>query len=131
MNDPQRYFHGKKDRLRSRKVIDLLFLKGKQFSVFPMKVFWTETDAERLQAAFGVSSRHFKKATDRNLIRRRMRESYRLQAGPLKEKLAALDKKFAMFILFTGKEIPEYGIISEKMNRIIIRMTELASEKTE
>jgi ribonuclease P protein component len=94
LDKQERYFLGKEDRLKSRKSIDLLFKKGKSFSHFPFKVFWMQAAGDHvLQAAFSVSSRNFKKATDRNRIKRLMREAYRLQKNTLSEALKTGQKK--------------------------------------
>lgn len=84
-----------------------------------------------LQAAFSVSSRNFKKATDRNRIKRVMRESYRLQKNALSESLAAGQKKINLFIIYTGRELPEYSMVFEKTGLIIKRLIKLSNENTE
>ena len=72
-------------------------------------------DQPRLQAAFSVSTRHFKKAVDRNRIKRLLRETYRLHKHTLQQKLAEEDKNVAVFFIYTAKELPEYQVILEKM----------------
>ena len=84
-----------------------------------------------LQTAFSVSSRNFKKATDRNRIKRVMRESYRLQKNTLSEALAAGQKKIIVFIIYTGREMPEYNMVFEKTGIIIKRLIKLSNENTE
>ena len=77
-----RYTLGKEERLKSRKLIDQLFKEGKSFSSFPFRVVWKYLPSASdsfLKAGFTVSTKHFKKAVDRNRIRRLMKEAYRLQ----------------------------------------------------
>ena len=107
----------------------MLFTKGNQFSVFPFKVFWIDRNPQPIQTGIGVSSRNFKKATDRNRIKRLMREAYRLQKNTLTDKLSSANRNFSVFILYTGKDLPEYDIISEKMKAVINRLIKLADEK--
>ena len=107
----------KAERLRSRKLIGELFSKGKNFSIHPLRVAYLPS--AQLQAGFGVSTRNFKKATDRNRIKRLLREAYRLQKNLLHQKPVAL------FILYTGKELPDYGTISQKMKIALEKLNEL------
>jgi ribonuclease P protein component len=132
LDKQERYFLGKEDRLKSRKSIDLLFKKGKSFSHFPFKVFWMQAAGDHvLQAAFSVSSRNFKKATDRNRIKRLMREAYRLQKNTLYEALKTGQKKITLFIIYTGRELPEYNMVFEKTGLIIKKLIKLSNENTE
>lgn len=103
---------GKKERLKSRKQLDLLFKKGKSFSLPPFRVY-THT-AEKvasdpgLQFGVGVSARHFSKAVDRNRIKRLTREAWRLQNAELKELCRQQPYSLHIFFIFTGKELPQF-----------------------
>jgi ribonuclease P protein component len=113
---------GKQERLKSRKLLEQLFRQGSSFFVHPLKVYYASKDIPegiRLQAGFGVSSRVFKKAVDRNRIKRLLREAYRLQKGPLQQSIAASGKQLTVFFLYTGKELPEFNFIKEKMNAVL------------
>jgi len=125
-----RYFFRKADKLKSKKTIDELFGKGSSFSNYPFKVFWLPKNKEAiLQAAVGVSSRNFKKATDRNRIKRLMREAYRLQKEKLQQHLKEKDQQLSVFILYLGKELPEYETVFEKTGVIIKRLVKLTDGK--
>jgi ribonuclease P protein component len=84
-----------------------------------------------LQAGVGVSSRNFKKAVDRNRIKRLMREAYRLQKNMLNESLEKKQQKMSVFFLYLGKELPEYDLIYEKMGNSIKRLIKLSDENAE
>lgn len=130
MENKQRYFLKKTDRLKSRTVIDLLFEKGNSFSNFPFKVIWLpQNNISTLQVGIGVSSRNFKKAVDRNRIKRVIRESWRLQKNQLQEHLQAGNKKLSVFILYTNKEIPEYDFVFEKITHVINRLIKIVDAK--
>lgn len=75
--------------------------------------------AQALQAGFGVSARTFKKAVARNRIKRLMREAYRLQKTSLQQALERSGKKLAVFFLYTGKEVPGYEQVKEKMKSVL------------
>ena len=130
MENKQRYFLKKTDRLKSRTVIDLLFEKGNSFSNFPFKIIWLpQNNISTLQVGIGVSSRNFKKAVDRNRIKRVIRESWRLQKNQLQEHLQAGNKKLSVFILYTNKEIPEYDFVFEKITHVINRLIKIVDAK--
>lgn len=116
--------------MKSRKVIDRLFEKGKHFSVFPLRVSYAfqEAGAPPLQAGFGVSSRNFKRSVHRNRVKRLMREGYRLQKNELQELLLNKDRRLALFIIYTGKELPDFAIIREKMQSLLNRLERLVHE---
>lgn len=129
-----RYTLKKDDRLKSRKIIEQLFKEGKTFSVFPLRIIYSSTlpalsDSNNLlKAAFGVSSKNFKKAVDRNRIKRLLRESYRLQKKLLKEQLSTSDKKMAVFFMFNGKEMTDHKTIYDKMQKSIGRLQKIIHE---
>ncbi|MBO9632187.1 MAG: ribonuclease P protein component [Chitinophagaceae bacterium] len=121
---------GKSERLKRRKAIEQLFKKGKHFSVFPLRVSYAfipyiETS---LQAGFSASSRNFGKSTDRNRIKRLMREAYRLQKQPLQQITIDKNVKLALFFVYVGKELPDMAIVSEKIGVILQRLTGIVNE---
>ncbi len=129
MEITQRYFLKKDDRLKSRKAIDLLFAKGKSFSNFPFRILWLTIENEKgLKAGFSASSKNFKKATDRNRIKRLMREAYRLQKNDLQHQLSLENKSVHLFFIYTGKEIPEYNLIFEKTGNVLKRIIKMVDE---
>ncbi len=65
-------------------------------------------------AGFTASSRNFKKATDRNRIKRLLRESYRTQKHPLISVAESMNVKLSVFFIYTGKELPDHDLIKEK-----------------
>ena len=132
MENKQRYFLRKINKLKSRKVIDTIFTKGNSFSNFPFKVIWLpKNEAAVMQAGIGVSSRNFKKAVDRNRIKRLMREAWRLQKNKLEESLQHKNKTMSVFILYNGKELPPYSIVFEKFTTIINRLIKITDANTE
>jgi ribonuclease P protein component len=136
LENKQRYTLGKKDKLKSRKAIEQIFKEGKSFAVFPFRVLYLQAPAPSplptahcpLQTAFSVSKRHFKKATDRNRVKRLMREAWRLQKNTLTQKIK--DKNLQVFIIYTGNELPEYNLIFEKTGAVIKRLIKINDEAT-
>jgi ribonuclease P protein component len=110
-------FH-KAEHLCSKKIIDKLFVQGKSVFVFPVKIVYLETELPSkfpVQAAFSVGKRNFKRAIQRNLIKRRLREAYRL--NKLKFYEAIGEKQVAVFFIYTGKSISEYQQIETAIKK--------------
>ncbi len=129
---PQRFFLKKEDKLKSRKTIDEVFNGGNNFSVYPFKIWWLAVkDETALQAGFGVSARQFKKAVDRNKIKRLMREAYRLQKNDLQIQLEQEQKPLRIFILYIGKELPDYETCYKKLTAILNRLGNIMSPQAE
>ena len=84
-----------------------------------------------MQAGFTVSARNFKKAVDRNRIKRLMREAYRLQKNPLREHLQESRKSIAVFFVYTGNELPQYDVVFEKINAALQKLEKLIIEWNE
>ena len=135
MEKKTRYTLGKNERLKSRKAIELLFKAGRSFSVFPFRVVYVTTDDGRrttdsafLQAGFTVSSKNFKRAVDRNSVKRLMREAYRLQKNELQQQLLSGNKTLSVFFIFNGSEIPEYDLVFSKMTKALKQLQKLFNE---
>jgi ribonuclease P protein component len=129
-----KYTLGKTERLKSRKKIEELFKTGKSFSLFPFRVVYLYFEApvagEQLQVGFSVSTRNFKKAVDRNRIKRLMKESYRLQKHTLQQVLSSTSKTINIFFIFTDNKVPDYNLVFEKMTAVIKRLHKIVNENT-
>lgn len=128
----QRHTFKKEEKLKSRKTIELLFREGRSFSIFPFKVIWkfTENAGAELQAGFTVSSKQFKKAVDRNRIKRLVREAYRLQKNVLRQQLKDSDKHLAVFFIYVGNELPDPPFLFEKTGNVIKRLIKIVNENS-
>lgn len=111
------YTLGKDERLKSRKQIEQLFKEGRSFNTGILKVYHQLREGSEimpLKFGVGVGTRHFKKAVDRNRIKRLIREAYRLQKNELYGQLLAQNKQLNLFFIYTGKEVPDYDLVFEK-----------------
>jgi ribonuclease P protein component len=126
----QRFTLKKEERLKSAKLIQQLFKEGKSFSHFPFRVIYMQLEKNRshLQSAFSVSAKNFKRAVERNRIKRLMREAYRLQKSSLQIELEENGKYLAVFIIYTGNEIPVYDHVYEKMGTALLRLGKITRE---
>ena len=108
----------KEERLCSQKIIGEMFSTGESFLSYPLKVVFQKTDSTQaypVQAAFTVSKRNFKRAVKRNLLKRRMREAFRLNKPGLYDELATKERHIAVMFVFIGKDLVEFPIIEKAM----------------
>lgn len=116
------------ERLSSRKDIALLYNSGKQKIFFPLKIYWRATSFQSpypLRLLISVPKRMHKKAVDRNLLKRRIREAYRLQKQPFYDLLSAAGRQADLMILYTGKEI---ALMPELMQQVQKALAFVADE---
>ncbi|GAB5551603.1 MAG: ribonuclease P protein component [Saprospiraceae bacterium] len=112
------------ERLKSRKTIQKLFSNGNSYAVYPLRLVWIpveKVEGTSIQFALSVAKKRVPKAAHRNILRRRIRESWRLHKHLLYQQLEGQEQCFAFMVLFTGnKELP-YETIEESMKTIIQR----------
>lgn len=114
----------KNERLHSKKLIKELFDKGSSFFLYPFKVLILEAPKnfqETHQVLFSVSKKKIKKATDRNLIKRRMREAYRLNKPVI---LANVRTKKLIGLIYVSSEIATFQVIEKKIIKILSKIAE-------
>lgn len=117
----------KEERLCRKTSIDNLFKNGQDFFAYPLKVIWEQCEEERefpVQVLISVSKRYFKKAVDRNYIKRIIREAYRKNKNLLYDDLLAKQKKINFAILYTAKEIISYEELERKIIHLLKRLIE-------
>ena len=111
----------KSERLSSKKIIDILFTKGVTLNSYPFIIKYIPLSEEANtpnQVLFSVSKRNFKRAVDRNKIKRLMREAYRLNKSPL----SLLPKKYAFGYVYTARKILPFKEIESKLKESILRL---------
>lgn len=106
----------KEERLSSKVAISQLFTTGKSFYSKPFKVLWLQTDVlgtVPTKILISVPKRSFKRAVDRNLLKRRIREAYRKNKTLLEA--SSLEKPVHLAFLYSSKTILPYSFIEVQM----------------
>lgn len=129
MNTPnQRFTFSKQERLCSRKTIEKIFDSGKAINENPFRLLWVEAPNEEnvyLKIAISVPKKNFKKAVDRNKIKRQIREVYRLNKNKFFSKLENPEKRYAAIIIYTGRVLPDR---KEMEAKIFVTLQRFAKE---
>jgi len=125
---------GKNERLKSRKSIEQLFNEGKKINLSPYLIYFISSpitgdlNGFPIQFGVGVATRNFKKAVDRNRIKRVTKEAYRLQKIPLQEKLQKKNIRLNLFFIYTAKELPEYNEVYKQMEVVLKKIETIIDE---
>lgn len=114
----QRFSFKKKDRLIQQKIIQKLFQEGIQVNFHPFKIYTLPIEkslSHRIQVLVSVPKKQFKKAADRNLIKRRIREAYRLNKQILNEIKLKPEMQIAIAFVYIASEIYDFVFLRQKM----------------
>ena len=107
---------GKKERLKSRKLIGRLFEEGTSIKNFPYRLVYIVTEKSSIQSSFSVPKRNFKKAVDRNRIKRLIKEAYRLEKENV---FKELNFHYALMITYLGKKEPIFFDAQKKIRELL------------
>lgn len=120
------YFYGmmqtafpRKEKLKSKKLIERLFSEGQSITHYPIKLIYLKTalpTAVPFQAGVTVPKRNFKKAVERNRIKRLMREGYRLNKALV---FNNSEGSFAFLFLYLGKELPDFRLVAVAIKAVL------------
>ncbi|MFP5437698.1 MAG: ribonuclease P protein component [Bacteroidia bacterium] len=126
--ETKRYTYGKAEKLKSRTLIGELFVDAQSVSKYPLRLVYKPLEPGEgviTQVGVSVSKKHFKRAHDRNLFKRHLREAYRLNKHLLHD---ALDKPYAIMFFYQTKDRLSHTEIMEKTVQLFEKF--LLKEKT-
>lgn len=128
---PKLFTYKKKDKLKSRKQTQYLFSKGQSIQVFPIKLIYTIEQTEPddsnamiqsdgiVQAGVGAPSRTFRKAVQRNRVKRLLREAYRLEKPNFINQLNLANKRLNLFFLYIDAQVLVQAEIQSKLREAL------------
>jgi ribonuclease P protein component len=133
---PSVFTYQKTDKLKSRKQTQHLFSTGQAINVFPIRLIYTIEPIEStaanlsltsvLQAGVGAPSRTFRKAVQRNRVKRLLREAYRLEKPNFISQAALDNKRVNLFFLYTDALVLTQVEIQGKLKEaLLILVTKL------
>jgi ribonuclease P protein component len=136
---PTVFTYQKKDKLKSRKQTQHLFSTGQAINVFPIRLIYTiepmVSNAECasatsvLQAGVGAPSRTFRKAVQRNRVKRLLREAYRLEKPNFISQAALNNKRVNLFFLYTDAlvltQVEIQGKLKEALSILVSKLNKL------
>ncbi len=122
-NEGQSFRFPKWEKLVGKKNIEELFKNGSSFYLHPLLLKYrveTDPDIHFHRVLFSVPKKKFKRAVDRNLLKRRLREVYRHHKFeiPSDENLPSYQLAF----VYLDKSILPYAVIEEKLKVLLIRL---------
>ena len=126
------YTFKKEERLCSKKLLDELFRNGSSFLLYPYRITWKFLPLPEnvpVQVVISVPKRKFKRAHDRNLLKRRIKEAYRLHKGELLYPFIKDNVQLSLAISYIGKEITNYHFMEKKLMMVFERLKGMNDEK--
>ncbi len=120
----------KQERLKSKRQIDAIFAAGQRFGVPPVRASFRFVPAEEQPVRVGVtvSKRFFKRAVDRNRVKRLLREAYRLQKTEIMAAMEQCGQSLHLFLTYTENKLPDFSLIHASVGAILGRLIKKSAQ---
>lgn len=116
----------KKERLKNKIEIESLFSEGNRFFEYPFNVIWKvdSNSDSTLKMAVSVPKKKIPNATDRNKIKRLVREAFRKNKTIIQQPLEAKNVKLHLMLVYSQSSIISMSEIEDKISVTLQRLAE-------
>jgi len=123
----ERYTFNKKEKLKSRKAIEILFRTGNSISSPPLRLIYRKVNDQSapIMMTVAVPKKFIKKAVHRNLLKRRIREVYRQLKPTICKQVEEKSCHYEIIFLYQASEVFEYRTIKNAVNILLIRLSKI------
>ena len=117
----------KAERLCGKSAIDRLYAEGETFLIYPMRVVFRLAPKGEVPVRCLISApkKKFKHATDRNRIKRQIREAYRTNKQEMYRLLEEKESQLHLAITFIGNQIEPTSFVEKKMKVVLDKLIEM------
>ena len=127
----KKFTYQKKDKLKSRKQMQFLFSKGTAITMHPIRLLYTIEKGEAgifpnglLQAGVGAPSRQFRKAVQRNKVKRLLREGYRLEKPDFMNAISLTNSRLNLFFLYVDANVQSQQQIQATIKLLLQKLAD-------
>lgn len=119
----------KGERLCGIKAVSELFSGGRTVNLPSLRLIYrilpADENLQPLRVMISVPKRHFKRAVDRNRIRRRIKEAWRMNKTPLKEALSQNNRRLEVAVIWNDTVIRSWEETMTAVKEALGRLTRL------
>ena len=117
----------KNERLCGKTTIDNLFANGSSIKGSFFRLVWNTEEFDNdiiAKTLIIVPKKYIKNAANRNVLKRRLRDAFRIYKSGLYTSIKSKNQQLAIAIIYQGQEILPYKVIEEKIKLILDRLSE-------
>ncbi len=125
MDNEQRYFFKKEERITGDKRIEALFVSGESFVVYPLRIVYSEKNSHSSampKVLISIPKKRIKFAVKRNRLKRLVRESYRINKHILDDVLKVNYRHLEIAFVYVKDELTDYDKVDKAVKKALIEI---------